>query len=73
MSHGGYECNTYGGTLAEILYAVLLDLCGYISEGVLLTFNKSSIDKISTTTKGIRNDSSRQSERDLTDLGYFRK
>ena len=38
LSFGGCDRNIYGGTLAEMLHAVLLGLCDYISEGLEILF-----------------------------------
>ena len=42
---------------AENLHAILLGLCEYISEGLELTFNTSTIDIISHVVVGIYEDS----------------
>ena len=55
-----------------LLYAVLLRLCEYIAERMDLLFTKSVIDLVSSVVIGIYNDSRRQNERDLLDLGSFR-
>ena len=68
----GVKRNIYGATPAELLHAVLLGLCEYISEGMDMLFTKSAIDLVSSVVVGIYNDSRRQSERDLPDLGPFR-
>ena len=70
---GGCERNIYGGTPVEILHAVLLDLCDYITDGIKLTFTGSSIPEISNTTAKIYKESRRQSERDIPYLEHFRK
>ena len=72
LSFGGCNRNIYGATPAEVLHAVLLGLCDYIAEGMELTFTPGSMDLISHVVVGIYEDSRRQSERDLPDLGPFR-
>ena len=73
ISFGGCERNVYGATPAEILHAVLLGLCEYIADAMELIFTDGSFDLISQTVVGIYNESRRQSERDLPDLGPFRQ
>ena len=51
---------------------MLPGLCEYIAEGMDLLFTKSAIDLVSSVVIDIYNDSRRQSERDLPDLGPFR-
>ena len=72
LSFGGCDRNIYGATPAEVLHAVLLGLCDYIADGMELTFTPGSMDLISNVVVGIYEDSRRQSERDLPDLGPFR-
>ena len=72
ISFGGCERNIYGATPAEILHAVLLGLCEYIAEGMEMIFTLSALDSISLFIVGIYEDSKRQSERDLPDIGPFR-
>ena len=73
MSFGGCKRNIYGATPPEILHAVLLGLCEYISESIELTFTESSICMISQTVVGIYHNSRRQSERGLPDMSPFKK
>ena len=73
LSFGGCSRNIYGATPAEILHAILLGLCEYISESMELTFTDSSIYIISKTVVGIYENSRRQSERDVPDMGPFKK
>ena len=61
----------YGGTSAKILHAVLLGICEYIAEGAKSTFTASAMYMMSHIIVGIYEDSRRQSERDLPDLGLF--
>ena len=61
----------YGATPAKILHAVLLGLCEYIAGGIELSFTASAMDLISHILVGIHQDSCRQSERDILDLGPF--
>ena len=63
----------YDGTLAEILYAVLLGLCYYITETIDLMYTQTSINQISHVVTGIYKDSGRQSDRSLPDMFPFRK
>ena len=72
ISFGGCDRNIYGATPAEILHAVLLGLCEYIAEGMDMIFTQSALDSISYFIVGIFEDSKRQSERDLPDIGPFR-
>ena len=72
ISFGGCDRNVYGATPAELLHAVLLGLCEYIAEGMELLFTQGSLDLISAVVIGIHNDSRRQSERDMPDIGPFR-
>ena len=72
ISFGGCDRNIYGATPAEILHAVLLGLCEYIAEGMEMIFTQSALDLISHVIVGIYEDSRRQSERDLPDIGPFR-
>ena len=46
--------------------------CDYIAEDMKLTFTLGSMDIISHVVVGIYEDSRRQSERDVPDLGPFR-
>ena len=69
---GSYPRGNYGGTSAEILYAVLLGLCDYILEAIELMFTQTSMDMISHIVAGIYKDSRRQSERGLPDMSPFR-
>ena len=71
ISFGGCERNVYGATPVEILHAVLLRLCEYIAEGTEMMFTTSGMDLISDVTVGIYEDSRRQIEHDLPDLGPF--
>ena len=48
--------NIYGGTPAETLHTVLLDLCDYIVESIYLIFTKCSLDAISDVALGIYDD-----------------
>ena len=72
LSFGGDPRGIYGGTPAEILHAVLLGLCDYISEALDLMFTQSTLDVISTTIAGIYQDSKRQSERSIPSITAFR-
>ena len=72
ISFGGCNRNIYGGTPAEMLHAVLLGLCEYISEGIDLIFTPMCIEMISQVIVGIYRDSKRQSERDLPNIGPFK-
>ena len=72
ISFGGCNRNIYGATPAEILHAVLLGLCEYISEAIDLIFTQTCMEMISQVVVGIYRDSKRQSERDLPDIGPFR-
>ena len=72
LSFGGCDRNIYGGTPAEMLHAVLLGLCDYISEGLETLFTQSSLDLISHVVVGIYHNSRRQSERNLPSMGPFR-
>ena len=72
ISFGGCNRNIYGATPAEILHAVLLGLCEYISEAIDLIFTPTCIEMISEVVIGIYKDSKRQSERDLPDIGPFK-
>ena len=72
ISFGGCKRNIYGATPAEILHAVLLGLCEYISEAIDLIFTQTCIEMISQVVVGIYRDSKRQSERDLPDIGPFK-
>ena len=72
LSFGGDNIGIYGGTPAEILYAVLLGLCDYIEEVIELMFTQISIVQISHIVAGIYKDSRRQSERALPDMSPFR-
>ena len=72
LSFGGCSRNIYGGTPAEMLHAVLLGLCDYISDGLEMIFTESSLDSISHVVAGIYQDCRRQSERNLPSLGPFR-
>lgn len=62
----------YSATPVEILYAVLIGLCKYITEGMNMTFTQSALDLISHGIVGIYEDPRRKSERDLPDIGKFR-
>ena len=62
LSFGGDPRGVYGGTPAEMLHAVLLGLCDYISEALELIFTQSSLDSISKTVAGIYPDTKRQSD-----------
>ena len=73
ISFGGCRRNIYGATPAEILHAVLLGLCQYITDSMELIFTESSMYLISNTAIKIYEISRRQSERDLPDMGPFRK
>ena len=73
MSFGGCKRNIYGATPPEILHAVLLGLCEYISESIELTFTESSICMISQTVVSIYHNSRRQSEPGLPDMSPFKK
>ena len=72
MSFGGDPRGVYGGTPAEILHAVLLGLCDYISEGIELMFTQISMELISHVVAGIYKDGKRQSERTLPNISPFR-
>ena len=73
ISFGGCRRNIYGATPAEILHAVLLGLCQYITDSMELIFTESSMYLISNTAIKIYEISRRQSERDLPDMGPFKK
>ena len=73
LSFGGCPRNIYGATPAEILHSILLGLCEYIAESMELIFTDSSMYLISKTVVGIYENSRRQSERDLPDMGPFKK
>lgn len=72
MSFGGYERNIYGATPVEILHAILLGLCEYISEGIDLIFTHLSLDLISHVYLGIYKHSKRQNECNIPDIGPFK-
>ena len=73
LSFGGCPRNIYGATPAEILHSILLGLCEYIAESMELIFTDASMYLISQTVVGIYENSRRQSERDLPDMGPFKK
>ena len=72
LSFGGDPRGIYGGSPAEILHAVLLGPCDYISEALDLMFTQTSLDSISTVVSGIYKDSKRQSDRLFPDISPFR-
>ena len=72
LSFGGDPRGVYGGTPAEILHAVLLGLCDYISEGIELMFTQTCMELISHVVAGIYKDGKRQSERTLPNISPFR-
>ena len=71
QSFGGSDRGMYGDTPAEIMHAVLLVLCEYIAECMVLTFTASTIDLISHVAVGIHQDSRGNNERDMPELGPF--
>ena len=73
LSFGGCPRNIYGATPAEMLHSILLGMCEYIAESMELIFTDSSMYLISKTVVGIYENSRRQSERDLPDMGPFQK
>ena len=62
LSFGGDNRGLYGWTPAEILHAVLLGLCDYITEAINLMLTQTSMDQISHVVAGIYKDSGRQSD-----------
>ena len=73
LSFGGCSRNIYGATPPEILHVFELGLCDYIAEGMDLIFTQNSIGIISNTVVGIVSTSSRQSERNVPNLGPFKQ
>ena len=69
---GGCNRGIHGATPSEILHSIQLGLCEYVADSLNYTFTQSALDIISNTVVGIFQDSYRQSERDLPDLGPFR-
>ena len=72
VSFGGCERIVYIGTPVKILHAVLLGFCDFIAESIDLIFRKNGLDALSYIVSGICDDTRRQSERDLSDLGPFK-
>ena len=72
LNFGGGNHNICSATPAELLHAVELGLCEYISESLDLFFTTSSIAIISKAVSTIVQNSHRQSERDLPNLSPFR-
>ena len=75
FSNLGFEgCphKNYGDTPAEILHTVLLCMCEYISKGMELVFTVHEMDIMSHVIVRMYEDSQRQSEQDLPNLGPFR-
>ena len=62
LTFGGYNRGFYGTTPAEILRAVLIGLCKYISEDMELTFTSFAMDLISHVVVSIHQDSCGKSE-----------
>ena len=56
LSFGGCDRVIYGATHAEILHAVIMGLCEYISEAMELAFTASAMDLISHVVVGINQD-----------------
>ena len=73
ISFGGSDHhNICSATPAELLHAVELGLCEYISESLDMFFTRSSMAIISEAVAIIVKKSKRQSQRDLPDLNPFR-
>ena len=72
LSFGGDKRGIYGGTPTEILHAIQLGLCEYISHAIDLMFSPTSVSNISCVIAGIYRHNRCQIERDLPDLRAFR-
>ena len=72
LDFGGGNHNICSATPAELLHAVELGLCEYISESLDLFFTRSSMVIISKAVSTIVGNSRRQSQRDLPNLSPFR-
>ena len=74
ISFGGCDRSIWGATPLEILHAVQLGLCEYVSESLenVIFTAKPFEDVLSKTASEIAINSTRQSERDLPSLSPFR-